>query len=99
MGGKTYQLIGLAPEKHREALRNAALTSAALDRRGARRGHRQAIADRGGARRENGLENLGARSGNVWSPAYTALVNGLNVEADLREGQPVKIAREESWTK
>ena len=49
MGGKTYQLIGLAPEKHREALRNAALTSAALDRGGARRGHRQAIADRGGA--------------------------------------------------
>jgi len=33
--------------------------------------------------------------GNVWSPAYTALVNGLDVEVNLQDGQPVKIARVE----
>ena len=49
MGGKTYQLIGLAPEKHREALRNAALTLRPLTEveRGAVTGKR--VADRGGA--------------------------------------------------
>jgi hypothetical protein len=41
------------------------------------------------------LENLAARTGNAWSPAYTALVNGLSVEVDLQEGQLVKIARVE----
>jgi len=98
MGGKTYQLIGLAPEKHQAALRNAALSLRPLTdvERGAVTGKRlRSVAARSGER----LENLGARSGNVWSPAYTALVNGLNVEADLKAGQPVKIAREERWTK
>ena len=85
MGGKTYQLIGLAPEKHREALRNAALSLRPLTEveRGAVTGKRlRIVAARPGER----LENLGARSGNVWSPAYTALVNGLNAEAALRRG-------------
>ena len=98
MGGKTYQLIGLAPEKHREALRNAALSLRPLTdvERGAVTGKRlRSVAARPGDR----LENLGARTGNTWSPAYTALVNGLNVDANLSEGQPVKIAREERWTK
>jgi predicted Zn-dependent protease len=98
MGGKTYQLIGLAPEKHREALRNAALSLRPLTdvERGTVTGKRLRIA---AAQQGERLENLGARSGNAWSPAYTALVNDLNVDADLREGQPVKIVREEGWTK
>ena len=94
MAGRTYQLIGLAPEKHRETLRNAALSLRPLTgvERGAVTGKRlRIVAARPGER----LENLGARSGNVWSPAYTALVNGLNAEAVLDEGQQVKIAREE----
>jgi predicted Zn-dependent protease len=83
-----------APEKHREALRNAALTLRPLTavERGAVTGKRlRVVAARPGER----LENLAARTGNVWSPAYTALVNGLNVEVDLPEGQLVKIARVE----
>jgi len=97
MGGKTYQLIGLAPEKHREALRNAALSLRPLTdvERGAVTGKRlRSVAARPGER----LENLSARSGNVWSPGYTALVNGLKVDESLQEGQLVKIAREERWT-
>ena len=98
MAGRTFKLIGLAPEKHREALRNAALTLRPLTEveRGAVTGKRLRIVT---ARRGERLENLAARAGNVWSPTYTALVNGLNVEADLQEGQLVKIAREERWTK
>jgi predicted Zn-dependent protease len=94
MPGRTYQLIGLAPEKHREALRNAALSLRPLTdvERGAVTGKRLRIV---AARQGERLENLAARTGNAWSPAYTALVNGLSVEVDLQEGQLVKIARVE----
>jgi predicted Zn-dependent protease len=97
MKGTTYQLIGLAPEKHREALRNAALSLRPLTEveRGAVTGKRlRIVAARSGER----LEDLAARSGNVWSPDYTALVNGLDREAALAAGRLVKIAREERWT-
>jgi predicted Zn-dependent protease len=97
MAGKTYQLIGLAPDKHRETLRNAALSLRPLTdvERGAVTGKRlRIVAARPGER----LENLGARAGNVWPPAYTALVNGLDAEVVLDEGRLVKIAREEQWT-
>jgi len=92
MAGKTYQLIGLSPETHREALRNAALSLRPLTEveRGAVTGKRLRIV---AAREGERLENLTARSGNAWTPAYTALVNGLDVEADLKVGQLVKIAR------
>ena len=95
MAGKTYQLIGLAPEKHREALKNAALSLRPLtdvERRSVT-GKRLRIAT---ARPGERLENLSARTGNVWTPAYTALVNGLDAEADLKDGQLVKIAHVEA---
>jgi predicted Zn-dependent protease len=94
MGGKTYQLIGLAPEKHREALKNAALSLRPLtdvERRAVTGKRLRIVAARAGER----LENLSARTGNVWTPAYTAIANGLEVETALREGQLIKIARTE----
>jgi predicted Zn-dependent protease len=96
MGDQTYQLIGLAPEKHREALKNAAFSLRPLTEveRGAVTGKRLRIV---AAQQGERLENLAARSGNVWSPAYTALVNGLDTEAALNKGSLVKIAREERW--
>jgi predicted Zn-dependent protease len=92
MAERTYQLIGLAPEQHRQTLRNAALTLRPLteEERGSVTGKRLRIV---AARRGERLEDLAARSGNAWSPAYTALANGLAVEATLSEGQLVKIAR------
>jgi len=92
MAEKTYQLIGLAPEQYRETLRNAALTLRPLTEaeRGAVTGKRLRIV---AARRGERLEDLGARSGNTWSPAYTALANGFEVEETLSEGQLVKTAR------
>jgi predicted Zn-dependent protease len=92
MAGKTFQLIGLAPEKHRETLRNAALSLRPLNaaERGAVTGKRLRIIT---ARKGERLENLAGRAGNAWSPAYTALVNDLDPEVVLREGQPVKIVR------
>jgi len=95
MAGNTYQLIGLAPEKHWETLRNAALTLRPLTpaERASVTGKRLRIAT---ARRGERLETLAARTGNAWPPAYTALVNALDVEADLHEGQLIKIARIEA---
>jgi len=92
MAERTYQLIGLAPEQHRQTLRNAALTLRPLTEaeRGSVTGKRLRIV---AARRGERLEDLAARSGNVWSPAYTALANGLDVEATLSEGHLVKITR------
>jgi predicted Zn-dependent protease len=92
MAGKTFQLIGLAPEKHRETLRNAALSLRPMTdaERGTVTGKRLRIIT---ARQGERLEALAARSGNVWSPAYTALVNNLDPEVFMREGQLVKIAR------
>ena len=92
MASKTFQLIGLAPESHRETLRNAALSLRPLTEaeRGTVTGKRLRIAT---ARQGEHLEDLAARTGNSWSPDYTALVNGLTPEVVLREGQLVKIAR------
>ncbi len=92
MAGKTFQLIGLAPERHRETLRNAALTLRPLTEaeRASVMGKRVRIIT---ARQGERLEDLAARAGNAWSPAYTALVNGLDAEGILHEGQLIKIAR------
>jgi predicted Zn-dependent protease len=94
MGGKTYQLIGLSPETHQEELRNAALSLRPLTQveSSAVTGKRLRIME---ARAGERLENLSARTGNAWTPAYTAIANGLEVEATLREGQLIKIARTE----
>ena len=92
MAERTYQLIGLAPEQHRQTLRDAALTLRPLTEaeRGSVTGKRLRIV---AARRGERLEDLSARTGNAWSPAYTALANGLAVEGTLSEGQLVKITR------
>jgi predicted Zn-dependent protease len=92
MADRTYQLIGLAPEQHHQTLRNAALTLrplTAVERDGVTGKRLRIVAAHRGER----LEDLAARSGDAWSPDYTALVNGLDVEATLAEGQLVKIAR------
>ena len=92
MAERTYQLIGLAPEQHQQTLKNAALTLRPLTEaeRKSVTGKRLRIVT---AHRGERLDELAARSGNAWSPAYTALANGLEVEATLSEGQLVKIAR------
>jgi predicted Zn-dependent protease len=92
MTGKTFQLIDLALERHRETLRNAALSLRPMTvaERGSVNGKRLRIVI---IRQDERLEDLAARAGNAWSAAYTALVNGLDPEGVLQEGQRVKIVR------
>ena len=70
MGGKTYQLIGLAPEKHRETLRNAALSLRPLTEveRGAVTGKRLRIV----------AARSGERLGEPRRPQRQCLVSGLH---------------------
>jgi predicted Zn-dependent protease len=84
-------LVGLAPQSYRETLRNAARSLRPLTEieRGSVIGKRLRIVT---ARQSEHLEDLSARAGNAWSPAYAALVNGLAPEIILREGQLLKIA-------
>lgn len=94
MGGHTFQMIGLAPEAHRETLKNAALSLRPLtevERRAVTGKRLRFVA----ARKDERLEELGARAGNVWPPAYTAVVNGWDLGQPLEAGRLVKIAREE----
>jgi len=79
---------------HRETLKNAALSLRPLTdaERSTVTGKRLRIV---AARQGERLENLSARTGNAWSPPYTALAKELDVEAALREGQLIKIARTE----
>jgi predicted Zn-dependent protease len=97
MAGKSYELIGLASEKHSEELKNAALSLRPLTptERGSITGKRFRVVT---ARQAEKLDSLSARSGNAWSPAYTAIVNGLNPDASLSDGQLLKIARVEPVT-
>ncbi len=97
MNGKTYQLIGLAPERDQETLRSAALTLRPMSgaELAAITGKRLRTAS--ALPREN-LADLTLRTGNVWSPDYTALVNELGAGAVLDQGQLLKIAREERWS-
>jgi predicted Zn-dependent protease len=44
------------------------------------------------ARDRESVAQLSARTGNVWSPEETAVMNGLSEGALLRRGQPIKIA-------
>ena len=96
MAGQTFQLCGLASEKHRTTLRDAALSLRPMTQleRQAVTGKRVRIVE---AKEGERLEELGARTGNVWTPGYTALVNGVKAETPLRAGQPIKIARQEHW--
>ena len=43
------------------------------------------------------IEALSARSGNHWDLLFTAVANGLQADATLREGQRIKIARLEDY--
>jgi predicted Zn-dependent protease len=92
MAGNTFRLIALVSEAQRETLRNATLSLRPLTaaERETVTGKRLRIRT---ARKGEGLEGLAARTGNAWSPAYTALVNDLVPEAVLSEGKPVKIVR------
>jgi predicted Zn-dependent protease len=95
LSAKTYRLVALAPEQHQQTVRSAAISLRPLTEAESASvtGKRLRIVV---AHKGERLEDLAARSGDTWPPAYTALANGLDANATLSEGQLVKIARLEA---
>ena len=86
-----YRFIGLAPEKYRENLRSSALSFRPITAT-----EKSSIKERrlkvGTARANESLSHLSKRTGNVWPLKATAVVNGIDVDKPLKEGQLIKIA-------
>jgi predicted Zn-dependent protease len=86
-----YRFIGLAPERYREMLRSAALSFRAITAK-----EKSSIKERRlrvvAARESESLARLSQRTGNVWPPEATAVVNGIDSDKPLKEGQLIKIA-------
>jgi len=96
ISGVTYQLIGACADRYREDLRNVALSLRPLTEGDWASIHalRVRVVE---AKDGEGLGELGKRSGNRWTVAYTALINDLAVDRPLKAGQLVKIARQEHY--
>ena len=87
----TYQFIGLAPERYRPTLREAALSFRPLtsEERASIKETRLRIVS---ARANETLDQLSQRTRNVWDPKTTSVINGINPDQPLKEGQLIKIA-------
>ncbi len=96
MEGVTYQLVGAGADRYREALRDAATSMRPLAE-----GDWESIAALRvrvfEARDGESLAQLGERTGNRWTPEYTALINDLTVDQTMEAGTLVKIARREHY--
>ncbi len=92
----SFQVLSFGPSKFRETMRGSVATLRALSEqeRGAVTAKRlRVVMAQGGEK----LSALGERTGNVWSPEFTGLVNDLKADGPLAQGQLVKIARQENW--
>jgi predicted Zn-dependent protease len=86
-----YRFIGLAPERYRELLRSAAWSFRPMNQqeRGSIKERKLRVVT---ARANESLVGFSKRTGNVWPPKATAVINGIDADRPLKEGQLVKIA-------
>jgi predicted Zn-dependent protease len=89
--GYIYEMIGLAPERYREALRKTALSFRPLTNkeRSSIRETRLRIVK---ARQGENLDRLSERTHNEWDLPTTAVMNGMKTAQVLKKGQLVKVA-------
>jgi len=95
--GALYQFVGLAPERYRPVLRETALSFRPLnaEEKASIRETRLRVVP---ARADETLQQLSQRSANVLDVKITAVVNGLDENETLKEGQLVKIAVSQPYT-
>jgi predicted Zn-dependent protease len=94
--GLIYQMVGLAPDQYREALRRTAQSFRPLtpeERASFTEMRLKVVAARGGET----LAQLSRRAQDQWKPEMTAIVNGVQPGAKLKQGQLVKIAVKQSY--
>jgi len=96
VGDVTYRLAGAGADRYREQLRNTALSMRPLsedDWESIAALRVRVIQARDG----ESLAQLGERTGNRWTPEYTALINDLAANQAMEAGTLVKIARREQY--
>jgi predicted Zn-dependent protease len=89
--GYIYEMIGLAPERYREPLRNTALSFRPLtkkERSSIKETRLRIVSARNGER----LSQLSERTHNKWDLQTTAVMNGMKADQVLNKGQLIKIA-------
>jgi len=89
--GLIYQMVGLAPDQHREVLRQAALSFRSLtpaERASITETRLRVVA----AREGETLAQLSRRTQDQWKPETTAVVNEIQPGTSLKQGQLIKIA-------
>jgi predicted Zn-dependent protease len=89
--GSIYEMIGLAPERYRESLRNTALSFRPLteNERSSIKETRVRIVQ---ARNDENLSQLSERTQNEWDLMTTEVINGIKADQMLDKGQRIKIA-------
>jgi predicted Zn-dependent protease len=94
--GANYRFNGMGREHHRPFLKAAALSFRPLtaEEKASIKEKRLRVVT---ARENETLEQLSRRSGNVWKPAYTAAINGMDVGQVLKVGTLVKVAVENTF--
>ncbi len=96
MNTNSFQILSFGPEKFREPMRGSVASLKPLndqERTAVTAKRVRVVMALSGEK----LTDLAKRTGNTWSPQLTGLVNDLDPEAALTEGQLLKIAREEAW--
>ncbi len=93
--GFIYQMIGLATERYGPALRETALAFRPLtaEEKASIQVTRVHIVS---ARAGEDLDQFSERTGNIWDPQETAVMNGIAVDTPLQAG-PIKIAVSEPY--
>jgi len=91
-----YQFVGVAPERYRVPIRETALSFRPLSptERASIKETRLRVVS---ARSNESIAQLSKRTGNMWDPKITAVINGVNVDEPLNGGQLIKIAVEEPY--
>ena len=94
--GVTYQVVAAGSDRYREALREMVLSLRPLAEGdwGSIAGLRVRVVE---ARDGETFGQLGERTGNRWTPEYTALVNNLPPGQPLRPGTLIKMVRRETY--
>lgn len=95
--GRILQLIGSGPEKHYPELSGvieSIHTLAPAEKTGIDLLRLRIVKARAG----ESLAELGERTKNQWSPAFTAIANDLPTEINFEGGEKIKIVRREQYT-
>jgi predicted Zn-dependent protease len=92
----TFQVLGVAKESKTALLRNTALSIRTLTRQERETIHMHTLRIREAQNGES-IEAFNARTGNMWSPEITAILNSIEGDAVLKKGQLIKVAVKERY--